>query len=141
MRSMQWRFGKAAVAGLILLLPGTQSTAGDLSIKLFYVPENFSHAMIQRFKARPEIELFDLSLQQRIEYRLATDLPADPQAAAVEAVRRIDANLPWLKQQLQKTIRARMLLSDLRIVRLPAAVLDDRHIIYEASAIKRLIEP
>ncbi len=127
--------------GLSLFLLCTQSAASDLSIKLFYVPENFSDTVIELFKSHPAIELFDLSLRQRIEYQLGTDLPANPSEAAVEAEQRIDANLARLKQQLQKTIRARILLSDLGIARLPAAVVDDTHIIYGVSAIKHFIQP
>ena len=128
------------ICTIVLWLISFGCYAGDIpkNIKIFYSQEHLKFADYDRLIFVPQVELYDLSLLQNIEAQLSSDLSSDPETAVLEAMQLIDDNLTWLKDQLHRAFRARILIAKYQIDKLPAAVIDDAHIVYGTSAIEQI---
>ena len=86
------------------------------------------------------IEVFDLSLTKKIEEVLSRNLSDNPTIAIGQATSRIQNNIKALKSSFRKAVRAQNLANQFGISQLPAAVIDDKVILYGTTDLDEILK-
>ena len=80
--------------------------------------------------AETDVEIYDFSLLESVEYALSNNLSDNPEVARKQANERIDSNFEWLKTSLKSATNAYVLVDKFGISKFPAVVINDKFVIY-----------
>ena len=109
------------------------------SMKVFVVSA-MSTTDTERFTNSPiPVEIYDLSLTQKIEAWLSKNLSARPEVAEYQAREQINANMDQIKRSIRRATQAHLLADRLGIESFPAVVINDSFIVYHTTSLKEVL--
>lgn len=115
--------------------------SGELpkNIKIFLASQSDFAFTGREFHSSIIIEVFDLSLTEKIQVNLGKNLSDNPTLAIKQARNRIQDDLEALTIAFKNAVRAQILAEKFGIFRLPAAVVDDELVLYGTTDLDGII--